>query len=147
MSCDFNVSAYARVSLSYPPPPLRGEVLVRDLGFDLQYDGFAGIPAKCNNSLVGMCPGLPLSAAVRLGAITAVWLQVSAAALQGKNRWMQRRCNHRSTAIGWCSDTAARVLVGAATLRSPQRGYYYYNAHAKERCKKKRNTCIKTKSE
>ena len=26
-------------------------------------DWFAGIPAKCDNSLVGMCPGLPLSAA------------------------------------------------------------------------------------
>ena len=28
----------------------------------MQSDWFAGIPAKCDNSLVGMCPGLPLSA-------------------------------------------------------------------------------------
>ena len=38
-------------------------LLLRDVGSDLQSDWFAGIPAKCDNSLVGMCPGLPLSAA------------------------------------------------------------------------------------
>ena len=30
---------------------------------NLQYDWFAGIPAKCDNLLVDMCPGLTLSAA------------------------------------------------------------------------------------
>ena len=40
----------------------RRNFLVRSVGSDLQSYWFAGIPAKCVVT-VGMCPGLPLSAA------------------------------------------------------------------------------------